>query len=210
VPLVQSDDPEAMQYGSWSTRGRYFYLQEGQPGRAANTYVVDTADETPTARDTTRALGESWPSSSPDDRFYAFTRPELWIMKPNDEDFALRIDQAIAGGGGTVTNSAFSSDGYHVWFVLNDGRCFVDDTLMSTPPHPIEVTPNDLPEGWKIDHAYQVPNAAFLLAASTDDEPTRQAHQDQTLYYLPRAANGQYAAAQRVDVAGIRYLLAVE
>jgi len=210
VPLLQSEDPEAILFGSWSTRGRYFYLNEGQPGVDVATYVVDTEKATPAARLTSRPHGEGWLMSSPDDRFYSITQPDLWVKKPNDADFSLRIDQGIELSGSTVQSSTFSSDGYHIWFSLSDGRSFIDDTLVRTPPRPIEVTPSDLPDGWTARYASHVPNGSFLLAVSTDDEQAKAARQDQAVYYLRRLPSGQYAPAERIDISGTRYVMTVE
>jgi hypothetical protein len=134
----------------------------------------------------------------------------LWVKKPNDADFSLRIDQGIELSGSTVQSSTFSSDGYHIWFSLSDGRSFIDDTLVRTPPRPIEVTPSDLPDGWTARYASHVPNGSFLLAVSTDDEQAKAARQDQAVYYLRRLPSGQYAPAERIDISGTRYVMTVE
>jgi hypothetical protein len=85
-----------------------------------------------------------------------------------------------------------------------------DDTLESTPPNPIEVTPSDLPQGWTAQYAAQVPHGGFLLAVSTDDAEAKATRKDQALYYLRRLPSGEYAPAERVDVAGQRYVVRID
>lgn len=209
VPLLQSQDPEALLFGAWSESGRYFYLHEGSPSVDVTTYVIDVTEEQPKPRLAAKQLSKSWLSSSPDSRFFSMTQPELWIMKPDDADFALRVDDGLELDGATVAMSTFSDDAHHIWFALSDGRCFVDDTLARTAPRPVDVTP-ELPEGFRTRHATRVAFGGFLLAASTDDEQAKAAHEDQALFYVRRLPSGEYAPAERLEIAGMRWLMNVD
>ncbi len=205
VKLLESGDPEAILHGTWSTQGRYFYMNESSPGMDITTYVVDTTEEQPEPRLSPKQTELGLVVASPDDRFFLTVRPELWLLKPDDADFALRIDDGIELDGATVMTATFSSDGHHVWFLLSDGRCFIEDTLVRTPSRPVEVTP-EVPEGWQVTHASQLPSGAFFLGVSNDDPTLKEAHADQNTYYLPRLPSGKYGSAKLVDVGGIRWL----